>query len=203
MRTVLFHPNSGCEGELGALETVRIGPLKVKYRSGGPCTDCLGRAAPRTHHGASPLIFDLDADPAEASNLAHDDARRAPTEEAAAAALVAVRRSIAADTVSTVDWQEAPAARLAMCCDDADRLCRCPADRRFRFADALVPRRGGTAAAPVGSRPTEADLLRLRAANQTEHPSTFYRLQAERLTRDWKPDPALGDALRYLPSGCW
>ena len=62
---------------------------------------------------------------------------------------------------------------------------------------------GGTAAAPVGSRPTEADLLRLRAANQTEHPSTFYRLQAERLTRDWKPDPALGGALRYLPSGCW
>ena len=114
-----------------------------------------------------------------------------------------MRRSIAADTVSTVDWQEAPAARLAMCCDDADRLCRCPADRRFRFADALVPRRGGTAAAPVGSRPTEADLLRLRAANQTEHPSTIYRLHAERLTRDWKPDPALGGALRYLPSGCW
>ena len=31
----------------GALETLRIGPLKLKYRSGGPCTDCNGRAAPQ------------------------------------------------------------------------------------------------------------------------------------------------------------
>ena len=204
VRSVLVHPNSGCEGLLGALETIRVGPLKIKYRSGGPCTDCTGRAATPTHHGTSPLIFDLDADPAEANNLAPHDARRAPAQAAAAAALVAAHRSIAADIVSIVDWREAPAARLAMCCDATDRLCRCPAERRFRFADALVPRRGGGGAAPAGTHPTEADLMRLRAVNQTEAPTNpYYRLQAEGLTSDWKPDPGLGGAMRYLPSGCW
>lgn len=206
VRTVLAHPNSGCEGVFGALETIRLGPLKVKYRSGGPCTDCRRRAAPPTHHGASPLIFDLDADPAEATNLPSHDARRAPAEVAAAAALLAARRSIAADMVGTVDWREAPIARLHMCCDATHPLCRCPAERRFRFVDALVPRRGVGGAAPTGTSPTEADLLRLRAINQTEgegHTNTHYRLQAGGLTSDWKPDTALGGAMRYLPSGCW
>ena len=205
VRSVLVHPNSGCEGVLGALETLRVGPLKIKYRSGGPCKDCRGRSAPPTHHGASPLLFDLDADPAEANNLPPHDPRRAPAEAAAAVALAAAARSIAADLVSRVDWREAPAARLAMCCDATDRLCRCPAERRFRFADALVPRRGGGGAAPAGTRPTQADLLRLKAVNQSQgHTNTYYRLHmTEGLTSDWKPDPGLGGAMRYLPTGCW
>ena len=191
VRSLLLHPNSGCEGVLGALETLRLGALKLKYRSGGPCTDCRGRAAPASYHDP-PLIFDLHADPAEADNLPPRDPRRAPAEAAAAAALAETRRSVADDATSVVDWREAPAARLAMCCDATDRLCRCPAGRRFRFADALVPRRGGAASALHMAHPTEADLLRLAALNRTEG-----------LTSDWKPDRSLGGAMRYLPIGCW
>ena len=194
VRGSLAHPNSGCEGKPGALETIRVGQLKVKHRSGGGCADGRGRAGPPTLH-TPPLIFDLAADPHEAHNLPSHDARRAPTEAAAAAALADLRRSIAADATSAVDWNEAPVARLSMCCDATHQLCSCTADRRFRYGDALVPRRVAAAAAS-----TDTDELRMRLRrlvhNRTE--------RAEHaLPPEWKRDWNLDGAMRYLPTGCW
>ncbi len=60
----LFHPNSGSEGVIGELMTARMGPLKAKWLTGGPQTDCQGNTAPKQVHDP-PLIFDLAADLAE------------------------------------------------------------------------------------------------------------------------------------------
>ena len=182
------------------------------------CKDCAGRAGPATLHDP-PLIFDLAADPAEAHNLPPHDARRAPAVAAAAAALADLRRSVAEDATSAVDWGEAPVARLVMCCDETDQLCRCPAPRRFRYADALVPRRGAADVPRTGADALRAHLRRL-AHNRSASPSGGRgALELETLAPaaigeplallsrsdrgDWKPDWSLGGARRYLPAGCW
>ena len=59
VRSTLFHPNSGCEGKIGELETLRVnGTLKAKYRTGGGCADCQGQKAEVQFHDegeAAPL----------------------------------------------------------------------------------------------------------------------------------------------------
>ena len=67
----LFHPNSGCEGAIGDIETLRLGKFKVKYRTGGKCTSCDGRTAPDVYHDP-PLVFDLDLDPMEKTPIRVD-----------------------------------------------------------------------------------------------------------------------------------
>ncbi|KAJ1072341.1 hypothetical protein K5549_017554, partial [Capra hircus] len=62
---VLFHPNSGAAGEDGALQTIRLEQYKAFYVTGG-ARACDGSVGPERHH-ERPLIFDLEADRAEAA----------------------------------------------------------------------------------------------------------------------------------------
>ncbi len=66
----LYHPNSGCEGIIGELETIRLREFKAKYRTGGQCTSCSGTLAPNVYHDP-PLIFNLQKDPSEKFPLNH------------------------------------------------------------------------------------------------------------------------------------
>ena len=130
-RRVLIHPNSG-EGPPGEIDTVRVGPYKAKWRSGGIVHGCktLGgpaarRATPRQH--SPPLLFDVESDPAEAEPLntrrpAHAAVLRV-LEHARAAAV----RSVADDPHrSTVDWAEN--VNVRPCCDRKAHMCRCGGD---------------------------------------------------------------------------
>merc|ERR1711988_1165400 len=79
VRSTLFHPNSGCEGEMGELETVRVNStLKAKYRTGGGCKDCQRRMGEKKYHDP-PLLFDLAVDKEEAHPLDKHDSRYTAT----------------------------------------------------------------------------------------------------------------------------
>ena len=64
----LFHPNSGASGVQGALDAVRHRQYKAVWQTGGAfgCGDG-NRARPERFE--PPLLFDLDADPQEATPL--------------------------------------------------------------------------------------------------------------------------------------
>ena len=121
-RGPLFHPNSGCEGEIGDLETVRLREFKAKFRTGGKCTSCDGKRAPDTYHDP-PLIFDLDADPGESTPLTPSDSRYAGVLREVRAALTAVAASVAADNTTVADYAQDPKNRP--CCNPAHLFCAC------------------------------------------------------------------------------
>lgn len=69
--TSLFHPNSGASGPDGALDAVRHRNFKAVWQTGGEKGCQNGKTsdpAPSRRH-EPPLLFDLDADPAEATPL--------------------------------------------------------------------------------------------------------------------------------------
>ena len=143
-RRLLLHPNSG-EGPPGGLDTARIGRYKAKWRSGGIHHGCKAkggpeaRKAPLRYH-SPPLLFDLEADPAEAFPL---DPKTSPLHAAALRLLergrAAAQRSVAADPLrSAVDWAEREAVRP--CCDPGAAMCRCgPSTKAEAFPATALP----------------------------------------------------------------
>ncbi|XP_027374975.1 arylsulfatase G isoform X2 [Bos indicus] len=120
---VLFHPNSGAAGEDGALQTVRLEQYKAFYVTGG-ARACDGSVGPERHH-ERPLIFDLEADLAEAAPLDRGGAEYRAVLPRVAAALAGVLADIARDRVSRADYSQDPSVRP--CCDPRRPACRCRA----------------------------------------------------------------------------
>ncbi|XP_065766774.1 arylsulfatase G isoform X5 [Muntiacus reevesi] len=119
----LFHPNSGAAGEDGALQTVRLERYKAFYVTGG-ARACDGSVGPERRH-ERPLIFDLEADLAEAAPLAGGGAEYRAVVPRVAAALAGALDDIARDRVSRADYSQDPSVRP--CCDPRRPACRCPA----------------------------------------------------------------------------
>ncbi|KAM9748767.1 arylsulfatase G isoform 4-T8 [Dama dama] len=119
----LFHPNSGAAGEDGALQTVRLERYKAFYVTGG-ARACDGSVGPERRH-ERPLIFDLEADLAEAAPLAGGSAEYRAVLPRVAAALAGALDDIARDRVSRADYSQDPSVRP--CCDPRRPACRCPA----------------------------------------------------------------------------
>ncbi|XP_043302112.1 arylsulfatase G isoform X6 [Cervus canadensis] len=120
---VLFHPNSGAAGEDGALQTIRLERYKAFYVTGG-ARACDGSVGPERRH-ERPLIFDLEADLAEAAPLAGGGAEYRAVLPRVAAALAGALDDIARDRVSRADYSQDPSVRP--CCDPRRPACRCPA----------------------------------------------------------------------------
>ncbi|XP_055983896.1 arylsulfatase G [Sorex fumeus] len=120
---VLFHPNSGAAGELGALQTVRLEHYKAFYITGG-AQACDGSVGPEQWQDP-PLIFNVQEDPAETVPLASGSAEYRAVLPRVAKALAEVLRDIASDNTSRADYSKDPLA--APCCDPRRAACRCPA----------------------------------------------------------------------------
>ena len=120
----MFHPLSGACGS-GGLGAARLGKYKAVWQTGGAkgCGEAKG-AACKAH--AKPLIFDLEADPAEATAL---DPETDPAVAKAAAALEAARKAKVLDIDSTprsvADYSQNATGRAANCCDSKHMECSC------------------------------------------------------------------------------
>ena len=120
--STLFHPLSGAGGS-GPLDAMRMGQFKAHWTTGG-ATDCGGKHSRVVHH-ATPLLFDLHADPAEAHAL--DTSTKA---FAAVVQRMSTMRQTKLDQIhsqprSTVDYKSGPAGRKINCCDESHVACRC------------------------------------------------------------------------------
>lgn len=123
VRDTLFHPNSGCEGQIGAIETLRVNAtLKIKYRTGGKCVSCDRKLAPDTFHDP-PLIFDLIVDPGESTPIEPSNPRHAIAVDMAKTALAALQQSVVVDNTTIADYETNR--DVKPCCNPKDRLCRC------------------------------------------------------------------------------
>ena len=123
-RRSLFHPSCDCRP--GELLAGRLGSLKFIWETGGvDNTRACGGPAPRCRAHAQPLVFDLEADPAESTPL--DSAEPAVRDAIAEVSSLreAARTSIATTARSTVDWSTSAAARLVNCCNPDHVACRC------------------------------------------------------------------------------
>jgi len=102
--TTLFHPISGATGAVqGKLDGVRWKNFKAHYSTGGVPACGEGRGGNATRHEV-PIIFDLDADPAESKAL---DVGSEPGKSALAgiaAALAAQMQSVNSTLQSVVDY---------------------------------------------------------------------------------------------------
>ena len=115
---VLFHPNSGCEGVIGEVDTVRFGRFKAKYLTGGTgCTDCQGHTGHVTQHDP-PLLFDLWLDPEESRPLVN-----ASLAEKMTSLRDQLAASIRSDNVSVSDYANDP--HLRPCCNESHAFCMC------------------------------------------------------------------------------
>ncbi|XP_072602855.1 arylsulfatase G isoform X1 [Vulpes vulpes] len=120
---VLFHPNSGAAGEFGALQTVRLGPYKAFYVSGG-AKACDGDVGPEQHH-EPPLIFNLEDDVAEAVPLDRGSAEYQGVLPKVREVLADVLLDIAGDNTSRADYTRDPS--VTPCCNPHHVACRCQA----------------------------------------------------------------------------
>lgn len=120
---VLFHPNSGAAGEYGALQTVRLGPYKAFYVTGG-AQACDGHTGPEQHH-EPPLIFNLDNDVAEGVPLPSGGTQYQAVLPKVRRALADILRDIAGDKVSQADYTHDPS--VVPCCNPSRVACRCQA----------------------------------------------------------------------------
>lgn len=119
----LFHPNSGASGPNGALDAVRHHNYKAVWQTGGAkgCRD--GRTsdpAPSLRH-EPPLLFDLDADPAEASPL--NTTAFAEVLETIRALRHAKEESINTTFRSVTDYAQDD--KFKPCCNRTNVACRC------------------------------------------------------------------------------
>lgn len=92
--------------------------------SPGGARACDGSVGPERHH-ERPLIFDLEADLAEAAPLDRGGAEYRAVLPRVAAALAGVLADIARDRVSRADYSQDPSVRP--CCDPRRPACRCRA----------------------------------------------------------------------------
>lgn len=136
VREVLFHPNSGCEGTIGDIETVRVGRYKAKYRTGGSGADCAGNKTEDAFHDP-PLIFDLAADVSETDPLDAASPEFAKALAAAQAALAQLKASLAADNTSQAADYNDP--RYAPCCNPANAFCVCEAPAEWAATGPTAP----------------------------------------------------------------
>lgn len=120
---VLFHPNSGAAGEDGALQTVRLERHKAFYITGG-AKACDGKAGPARRH-EPPLIFNLEADAAEAEPLEGGGAEYRRVLPEVRQVLAGVLLDVAGDKTSRADYTHDPS--VTPCCDPHRVACRCPA----------------------------------------------------------------------------
>lgn len=118
---VLFHPNSGAAGEYGALQTVRLDHHKAFYITGG-AKACDGSTGPEQHH-ASPLIFNLEDDVAEAVPLQRGSPEYQAVLPKVTRVLADVLLDIAHDNSSQADYTQDPS--VTPCCDPYQIACRC------------------------------------------------------------------------------
>jgi len=68
---VLFHPNSGDTPKIGEIDTLRMGPYKVYWKTGGSWSACDGSVAPLQEHDP-PLVFDVAFDLSETIPLSQE-----------------------------------------------------------------------------------------------------------------------------------
>eukprot|EP00665_Eupelagonemidae_sp_cell47_P008299 gene8299-406_t len=124
----LVHPNSG-EGEIGAIETVRVGRWKAKWRTGGGSTECVtqqgGPRSAKSVRRPQPLLFDMFLDASERVALDAALPRYADVAAEAARAVAAFLESVAADNVTAADYSTDPSVRP--CCNASQPFCRCGA----------------------------------------------------------------------------
>uniref|UniRef100_A0A8D2CTI2 Arylsulfatase G n=1 Tax=Sciurus vulgaris TaxID=55149 RepID=A0A8D2CTI2_SCIVU len=118
---VLFHPNSGAAGELGALQTVRLGRYKAFYVTGG-ARACDGSTGPEQQHRL-PLIFDLQDDVAEGVPLQRGGAEYQAVLPKVRKVLADIFQDIANDNVSRADYTQDPS--VIPCCNPYQVACRC------------------------------------------------------------------------------
>ncbi|XP_045425464.1 arylsulfatase G isoform X1 [Lemur catta] len=118
---VLFHPNSGAAGELGALQTVRLERYKAFYVTGG-AKACDGSIGPEQHHEL-PLMFNLEDDAAEGSPLERDGAEYQAVLPEVREVLADVLQDIASDNISRADYTQDPS--VTPCCNPYRIACRC------------------------------------------------------------------------------
>ena len=118
----LFHPNSGAEGTIGEIKTLRVGDFKAKKLTGGSGVDCAQVTAPAKEWDP-PLIFDLANDPAEAHPLTHDDPRYAGVLEKVETAFESIATSVLQDNTTVADYSNDYKNRP--CCNQTSRLCLC------------------------------------------------------------------------------
>eukprot|EP00756_Hemistasia_phaeocysticola_P065095 Hpha_TRINITY_DN8294_c0_g1::TRINITY_DN8294_c0_g1_i1::g.111927::m.111927/K12381/ARSG; arylsulfatase G len=120
----LVHPNSGSEGKIGEIDTVRVGRYKAKWRTGGG-SGCIktggGKSTDVLHK--DPFIFDLVADPGESSPLDMASKEWQEANKSAVSVRHAFLASVAADNTTHTDYSSDHSVRP--CCNPSDRLCRC------------------------------------------------------------------------------
>ena len=126
-RTALFHPNSGCEGIIGEIETVRIQNFKAKWRTGASstgnhCNSCSGGVAPDVYHNP-PLLFDLDVDKQESMPLPSTDSRYASVLQSMRNALNNIYVDIKNDNTTVANY--ASDISMKPCCNASHRFCMC------------------------------------------------------------------------------
>ena len=129
----LYHPS--CDGGRGgpgqcapggSLQAMRLGSMKAHWETGG-VPECGGARHPCRpfRNGTDVLLFDLDADPAEARPLDTTTAAHAAIVQEMRARRAAVLEDIASTPRSTVNWKTGPAGKAAVCCNPEHVTCRC------------------------------------------------------------------------------
>ncbi|XP_023569914.1 arylsulfatase G isoform X2 [Octodon degus] len=120
---VLFHPNSGAAGEMGALQALRLEQYKAFFVTGG-AEACDGSIGPEQRHDP-PLLFNLEKDVAEGVPLQRGSAEYQAVLPRVRKVLTAVLHDIAKDNVSRADYTQDPSA--TPCCNPQHATCRCQA----------------------------------------------------------------------------
>uniref|UniRef100_UPI00358E72CB arylsulfatase G isoform X2 n=1 Tax=Myxine glutinosa TaxID=7769 RepID=UPI00358E72CB len=118
---VLFHPNSGAGGNIGAVETIRLGQYKAYYRTAG-ATACDGSEGVEKQH-SEPLLFALNRDVSEAFPLPQGSEEYCAMSKRVHAALRTLHQDVERDNTTRGDY--AHAARAKPCCNVHLPCCRC------------------------------------------------------------------------------
>uniref|UniRef100_A0A8C4NDG9 Arylsulfatase G n=1 Tax=Eptatretus burgeri TaxID=7764 RepID=A0A8C4NDG9_EPTBU len=118
---VLFHPNSGAGGNIGAIETIRLGQYKAYYRTAG-ATACDGSEGVEKQH-SEPLLFALNRDRSEGFPVPQSSEEYYTITKQVHAALQALQQDIESDNTTRADYARAPHAKP--CCNFQLPCCRC------------------------------------------------------------------------------
>ena len=120
--STLFHPLSGAcgSGDLGAM---RLGNFKAVWQTGG-ANGCNSPAAECKAH-SPPLLFDLDADPAEEAALDTSIAKYTAIVRKMEQLLEEKNANISGSVRSTADYSKSAAGRAANCCNNKSPVCSC------------------------------------------------------------------------------
>lgn len=102
---------------------MRYRQYKAHWTTGG-ATDCGGVASPVRAH-APPPLFDLSADPAEASALDVGVPKYAAIVAAMSALRARALAAIASSLRSVANYESGPAGAAVNCCNATHVACRC------------------------------------------------------------------------------